>query len=141
VLEAIAEITEGQGANVAIEATGNPAVINDALKAAADMGRAILLGSPRGRVEIDPYNDIHRKGLTIIGAHARTTAQPPNAYNPWTMSEHWRLGVELMRQGRLLTDGLVSHRVPSSDALTVHEALVERPQDHLGILIQWAATS
>ena len=136
--ETVRQSTDGHGAGVVIEATGNPAVINDALKVAAEMGRVILLGSPRGRVEIDPYTDIHHKGLTIIGAHARTTAKPPNAYNPWTMSEHYRLAVELMRQGRLRTDGLVTHHVPAGDALTVHEALVERPQDHLGVLIQWA---
>jgi 2-desacetyl-2-hydroxyethyl bacteriochlorophyllide A dehydrogenase len=140
VVEAVKEATDGRGADVAIEATGNPSVINDALKVAADLGRVVLLGSPRGRIEIDPYTDIHYKGVSVIGAHARTTANPPNAYNPWTMSEHYRLAVQLIGDGRLQTDGLVTDRVPADEALTVHEALVQRPQDHLGVVIQWRKT-
>jgi len=134
---AIGAATGGQGVDVAIEATGSPAVINDALHAAAPLGRVILLGSPRGRVEIDPYTDIHRKGLSVIGAHAGTAAAVANAYHRWTTAEHYRLAIELMRQGRLLTSGLVSHHVPADQALGIFDALAERPQDHLGVLIEW----
>ena len=49
-------------------------VINDALRSAAILGRVILLGSPRGRVEIDPYTDIHRKGVAVIGASSALAA-------------------------------------------------------------------
>jgi threonine dehydrogenase-like Zn-dependent dehydrogenase len=116
-------------------------VINDALKVAGFMGRVVLLGSPRGRIEIDPYTDIHHKGVMVIGAHARTSADPANAYQRWTFNEHFRLAVELIRQGRLKTEGLVTRHVPAEEALTVHEAIVEHPQDDLGMLIQWAAAT
>lgn len=138
---AIKDITAGEGVDVAIEATGHPPVINDALKAVGFMGRVVLLGSPRGRVEIDPYTDIHHKGVTVIGAHARTSADPPNAYHRWSFNEHFRLAVELIRQGRLKTDGLVTRTVGAEEALGVHEEIVERPQDHLGVRIQWSAES
>ena len=46
------------------------------------MGRVILLGSPRGRIEIDPYRDIHSKGVSLIGAHANTTAAAPTPTTP-----------------------------------------------------------
>jgi 2-desacetyl-2-hydroxyethyl bacteriochlorophyllide A dehydrogenase len=134
---AIRELTGGDGVEVAIEATGHPPVINDALKVAGFMGRVVLLGSPRGRVEIDPYTDIHHKGVVVIGAHARTSADPPNPYHRWSFNEHFRLAVELIHQRRLHTEGLVTHRVSAAQALTVHEALVERPQEHLGVLIDW----
>jgi threonine dehydrogenase-like Zn-dependent dehydrogenase len=137
VRSAIAAATEGRGVDVAIEATGNPAVINDALKAAAMLGRVILLGSPRGRVEIDAYTDIHRKGVALIGAHGRTASVPSNPYYRWTSAEHHRLAVEFIRQGRLRTDALVTHRVPADDALAVFEALTLRPQDFLGVVIHW----
>ena len=135
--EEIAAATGGQGVDVAIEATGKPAVINDALKAAATLGRVVLLGSPRGRVEIDPYSDIHRKGVSVIGAHANTAASPGNAYQRWTTPEQIALAVELMRQGRLRTDGLITHRLPAEEALGIFDALTERQRDYLGVLIQW----
>jgi 2-desacetyl-2-hydroxyethyl bacteriochlorophyllide A dehydrogenase len=135
--EAIEAATGGRGVDVAIEATGHPPVINEALRAAARLGRVVLLGSPRGRVEIDPYTDIHRKGVSLIGAHANTTATAENPYYRWTQTEQRRLALELLRQGRLRTDGLVSHRVPAAEALTVWDTLAGRPQDYLGVLIAW----
>jgi 2-desacetyl-2-hydroxyethyl bacteriochlorophyllide A dehydrogenase len=134
---AIAGATGGTGVDVAIEATGHPAVITDALKAAARLGRVILLGSPRGRIEIDPYTDIHSKGVSVIGAHANTTAPAANPYYRWTQHEQRRLALELMRQRRLHTDGLVSHRVAADDALSVWDALMTRQQDYLGAIIVW----
>jgi threonine dehydrogenase-like Zn-dependent dehydrogenase len=123
---------------VAIEATGTPSVVNDALHAVGLLGRVVLLGSSRGKVEIDPYNDIHRKGISVIGAHGRTAANPPNTYHRWTGAEHNRLGVELFRQGRLESDGLISHRVAPDDALGVFDALMNRSQDYLGVIVQWS---
>jgi hypothetical protein len=61
----------------------------------------------------------------------------PNAYNRWTRSEQHRLAIELIRQGRLRTDGPISHRVPAEQALGLFGALAVRPQEHLGVLIQW----
>jgi 2-desacetyl-2-hydroxyethyl bacteriochlorophyllide A dehydrogenase len=138
---AMAAATNGDGVDVAIEATGNPAVIADALHAVARLGRVILLGSPRGRIEIDPYTDIHSKGVSLIGAHANTTAASANPYHRWTLAEQRRLALELMRQGRLHTEGLVSHRVPAAEALPIWEALTDHQRDYLGVIIVWDASA
>jgi threonine dehydrogenase-like Zn-dependent dehydrogenase len=113
-------------------------VVNDALGAVGILGRVILLGSSRGKVEIDPYNDIHRKGVSVIGAHGRTASITANPYHRWTGAEHNRLAVELFRQGRLKSDGLISHRVPADEALAVFDALMERSQDYLGVIVRWS---
>lgn len=133
----VAAATGGRGVDVAIEATGNPAVITDALHSVGRMGRVILLGSPRGRLEIDPYTDLHSKGVSLIGAHNNTTAASTNPYHRWTVVEHRRLALELMRQGRLRTDGLISHHYAAAEALPVWDALATRQQDHLGVSIIW----
>lgn len=134
---AVKSATGGRGVDVAIEATGNPAVIADALHAVAPLGRVILLGSPRGRIEIDPYSDIHSKGVSLIGAHANTTALAANPYYRWTLEEQRRVTLELMRQGRLHTEGLVSHRVAPDEALPIWDALTTRAADFLGVVIVW----
>lgn len=134
---AIKEATGGHGLDVAIEATGAPPVINDALKAAADLGRVILLGSPRGKVEIDVYGDIHRKGVSLIGAHARTADVAPNMYHRWSTQEQHGLAVELIRQGRLKTERLVTDRVMKEEALGVWKMLMEQAEGHLGVVICW----
>jgi threonine dehydrogenase-like Zn-dependent dehydrogenase len=137
VAAAISAATAGKGVDVAVEATGNPSVINDALRSAAILGRVILLGSPRGRVEIDPYTDIHRKGVAVIGASSSLAADVPNAYYRWTEREHFLLALELIRQGKLRTDGLVTHHIPVDQALGVFDALAERPQEYLGVVVEW----
>ena len=134
---AIKDATDGHGLDVAIEATGAPSVINDALAAAADLGRVILLGSPRGKAEIDVYGHIHRKGVALIGAHGRTSDVAANPYHRWSTHEHHRLAVELMRQGRLRTDHLVTDRIPAADAGHVWDMLSEFPDQHLGVIIKW----
>jgi 2-desacetyl-2-hydroxyethyl bacteriochlorophyllide A dehydrogenase len=133
----IAAATGGQGVNVAIEATGNAAVTNDALHSVARMGRVVLLGSPRGKLEIDIYHDIHGRGVSLIGAHANTMPATPNAFHPWTLLENRRMALELMRQGRLKTDGLITHHVAAADALPVWDALTTHQQDYLGVVIDW----
>jgi threonine dehydrogenase-like Zn-dependent dehydrogenase len=134
---AIMECTHGRGVDVAIEATGSPKVIDTALKAAADFGRVVLLGSPRGRLEIDPYSDVHRKGVSVIGAHARTADLPGSPHPRFTMPAQLRLCLELMRQRRLLTNGLVTHRVPATEAPPIFDALTDHPEQHLGVVIDW----
>ncbi len=136
-LTTIMERTHGRGVDVAIEATGSPQVIDTALKVAADFGRVVLLGSPRGRLEIDPYSDVHRKGVSLIGAHARTADQPGSPHPRFTMPVQLRLCLELMRQRRLLTDGLVTHHLPAADALPIFDALTDHPEQHLGVVIDW----
>ena len=135
--ERIAAATDGHGVDVAIEATGDPLVINDALHVAAWLGRVILLGSPRGRLEIDPYTDIHSKGVAVIGAHSDTTAREANVFHRWTDGAHRSLVLELLRQGRLEADGLITTRVPADEAPSMYPALMNHPEDHLGVIIQW----
>ena len=99
VAERIAAATDGHGVDVAIEATGDQHVINDCLRAAAWLGRVILLGSSRGRVEIDPYTDIHSKGVAVIGAHSDTTAKEGNIYHRWTDGVHRQPGAGAIAPG------------------------------------------
>ena len=58
-----------------IEATGSPEPVNDAFALACSHGRVVLLASTRGVTETNFYRDVHRKGLTVLGAHAN--AVPP----------------------------------------------------------------
>ena len=55
VQERINEITGGKGCLVTVEATGSPAVAPTAMKVTAELGKVILLGSPRGTAVIDLY--------------------------------------------------------------------------------------
>ena len=135
--QTVNDVTGGRMAEVVIEATGNPRVIPQALDLAGDGGRVVLLGSPRGTVEIDPYRAVHHKGVSLIGAHARVSGHPYTIRDPWTRERNLDLVLSLFADGSLLSEGLISHRVQPDDVGETYEMLVERPRDFLGVLIEW----
>jgi L-iditol 2-dehydrogenase len=61
--------TGGRGADVTIEATGNPAAILEGMRMTRDNGRYVVVGqyTDAGSVEINPHWDINRKHLEIRG--------------------------------------------------------------------------
>lgn len=133
----VSSLTAGKGAEVVIEATGAPAVIPVALHVAGWRGRVVLLGSPRGKVEIDPYNDIHRKGVIVIGAHGQTAPDAPNSYYPWTTANNTLIAWRLVADGRLRLDDLVSHKLKAAESLDIFERLARQRDQYLGVVLHW----
>jgi 2-desacetyl-2-hydroxyethyl bacteriochlorophyllide A dehydrogenase len=133
------EVTRGRGFDVVVEATGAASVVAQAFELAAQYGRIVLLGSPRGRVEIDPYAHIHSPGVTVIGAHVATTPGVETVASRWTARANFALALDLLAHGKLVVGPLISHRLPAADAAGVYEAIVARPDEHLGVLLDWGA--
>jgi threonine dehydrogenase-like Zn-dependent dehydrogenase len=69
VLSAVHQATGGRGADVVIEASGNPNAVPMGCRLARDGGRYIVVGqySDNGPAEINPHSDINRRHLTIQG--------------------------------------------------------------------------
>ena len=61
--------TRGRGADVVIEATGNPLAVRQGFEMARDGGRCVIVGqyTDNGPVEINPHVHINRKHLTVQG--------------------------------------------------------------------------
>ena len=64
---AIARLTDGLGADVAIDCSGNPAAQNAALDGVGRFGRVAFIGESR-ETTIKPSDQMIRKLLTVIGA-------------------------------------------------------------------------
>jgi 2-desacetyl-2-hydroxyethyl bacteriochlorophyllide A dehydrogenase len=138
VATAILQLTAGRGADVVIEATGNPAVVEPALNAAAIGGRVVLLGSTRGPVpQLDVYSLIHRKRVRLIGAHEMAQGLDYAAGVRWSKAENLRLLADLFAAGRLRSGGRISHTIKPADALTIYEQLSADPARYMGVLIDW----
>ena len=120
-----------------IEATGAPEPINAALKMAAPAGRVVLLASTRGETQVNFYRDVHKKGLSVLGAH--NGARPPLESRPgvWTWQEDAGAVLELLRYGRLEVAHLITHRLPGSEASAAYELLKQWDPGLLGVVLQW----
>jgi L-iditol 2-dehydrogenase len=125
---------------VVIEATGHPDAIVDAMQLAAPGGRVVLLGSTRGETEqVNFYRDVHRKGLTVIGAH--NAARPAYESRPgcWTQADDSRAVMRLLELGRLQVGHLITHRFAWQQALDAFALLKAWDANALGILLDWSA--
>ena len=133
----VARLTGGRGPDVVVEATGSPAVVPMALELVAKGGRVALLGSTRGRVELDVYSHIHRKGVQLIGAHESVINLDLATARRWTKRRDLHLLADLFARGKLRTQGLISHTIRPAELPPMYEILAERPGDYLGVLVDW----
>lgn len=130
--------TSGRGPSVVIEATGHPAPINTAFQLAARLGRVVLLASTRGETEhVNFYRDVHRKGLTILGAH--NSIRPARDSGPafWTWHEDARLSLALVASGRLQIGPLITHELDAMEAPRAYNLLVQWHPGLMGALLLW----
>ena len=135
-LDDVRDITRGRMADVAFEITGNQRVIPLILRMVRRLGRVILLGSPRGRVEVDFHDEVHTLGLEVIGAHVSTHPEVETPYNQWTKPRNGELFFDLVSAGRLRLDHLVTHRYPWREAPEAYEMLVEDRSHALGVVLE-----
>lgn len=120
-----------RGANLVVEAVGSGPTIDLAIKAAAAHGRVVLLGSPRDRLELDPYFDIHRTGVHMIGAHASTVDAATREQDiPFIWS--------LLASGRIDVDPLITHVLPYTEGQQAYEGLRDRKDEFLGVLLEYS---
>ena len=119
-----------RGAELVVEAVGSARGIGDALQCVAERGIVVLLGSPRTKMEIDPYFEIHRKGIAVIGAHGRNV-------DPATKLRDRPLLLEWLRMGKIKVDPLISQRIPFVEALQGFEGLRDKPDEFLGVLLKY----
>ena len=65
----VLERTAGRGADVVIEASGNPAAVAEGLDMLRDAGRYVVVGhyTDSGDVTLNPHRHINRKHATILG--------------------------------------------------------------------------
>ena len=68
-INALLDLTGGRGADVVIEASGNPQAVPEGMQMARDNGTYVVVGqyTDHGNVEINPHLDINKKHLDVRG--------------------------------------------------------------------------
>ncbi len=125
-------------ADVVIDATGIAEAIHPCLDLAGFRARLILLGSSRGETEkVNFYRDVHKKGVTIIGAHADARPKVESSRSYWTLADDWRTILRLMVAGRLAVRPLTTDLIPFRRAPEAYDLLLREKAKHLGVLLDW----
>src|SRR5690606_7555740 len=101
-VEAVRDLTEGNGADVCIEAVGNPKVMEQAFYARDLAGTLVQVGVPDPEMRID---------LPMIEFFGRGGRLKPSWYGDCLPSRDFPMLIDLYLQGRLDLDGFVSETI------------------------------
>ena len=137
--EQVKALTGGKGVNACVEVTGISAALKQALSCMALRGRIALLGCTRvSDCAIDFYTEVHRPGITLIGAHnflprRRLESAPGN----WTHQDDCKAILKLLSAGRIETRPILSRVVKPEEAPEIYRQLCEDPEFPLGTVFDW----
>ncbi len=134
----VMEATGGKGVNAVVEVTGVAAALQQALEYVAWMGRIALLGCTRiSDVPIDFYRYVHRRGITLIGAHTATRPEHESRPGAWSEHDDYRTFLKLLAAGRIQVRPLISEVVSPAEAHEVYDCLCRTKNPPLGIAFDW----
>lgn len=133
----ILDATSGAGAPAILEVTGNPQVIPLAFQLAGNGARIILTGALEEPVTLRLHSEFIRKELSLIAAFQPFNPTSENLYWRWTQQANRQLLLELLAEGRLRVEEMLTHRFPGSAATEVYERIRAGDHEMLGVLLDW----
>ncbi len=138
-LEQVKALTDGEGPNAVVEVTGVAAALRQALEYIAWEGRISLLGCTRiSDAPIDYYKTVHRRGISLIGAHTNTRAKQESSPGHWTELDDYRAFLKFVAAGKVRTRPIVSSICSPEEAAAVYGELADNPTPPLGFVFDWS---
>ncbi len=132
------QLPKSFNAPIVIEATGVPSVVNDALAITGRLGRVVLLGSSRGCTpQVDFYRDVHKKGITIVGAHESIRAPVDTVGHLCTHQTDGKTIIDLLASDRIRLRPLITDVMPARDAPRAYQRLTDRTEQLMTIALDW----
>lgn len=137
-VEKVKEATKGRGVNGCVEVTGVAAAMNQALQCASFMGRISLLGCTRvSDASVDYYQQVHRPGVKLIGAHNFVRPKFESYPHHWTHHDDCRAIMALIAAGRVRVRPIISRVVSPTEAPKVYTELCNDKNFPLGTVFDW----
>jgi 2-desacetyl-2-hydroxyethyl bacteriochlorophyllide A dehydrogenase len=120
--------------DLAVELSGEPAVLNDAIDAVGYDGR-VVVGSWYGekRAPIDLGGSFHRDRIELVSSQVSTI--DPARRGRWDRARRFDTAVEWL--DRLDCERLISHRVPFDEAADAYELLADREESVLQVVFTY----
>jgi threonine dehydrogenase-like Zn-dependent dehydrogenase len=136
--ERVSALTGGTGADVVIEASGQPRALDDAIAATAQEGRVVVVSwYGAKRAELNLGGDFHRKRLTIKSSQVSNLN--PSLAPRWTIRRRRELAVKYLEE--LLLDELISHVLPFDRAGDAYRLIDQQPAEVIQVALDYSARS
>lgn len=136
--EQVKAVTKGKGVCATVEVTGVSAAMKQALECAAYMGRISLLGCTRvSDCAVDYYQQVHRPGVRLIGAHNFVRPKVESYPHHWTHQDDCNAILDMISAGRVQVAPIVSRVVSPTEAPAIYDQLCDDPAFPMGTVFDW----
>jgi threonine dehydrogenase-like Zn-dependent dehydrogenase len=131
-------LTKGEGVRATVEVTGVSAAMKQALECASWMGRIALLGCTRiSDCGVDFYQQVHRPGVKLIGAHNFIRPKVESYPHHWTHQDDCKAILDMIGAGRIQISPIVSRVVSPEDCTEIYNELCDDPKFPMGTVFDW----
>ncbi|MDQ4078282.1 MAG: galactitol-1-phosphate 5-dehydrogenase [Chloroflexota bacterium] len=112
--QVVEEMTRGEGVNIAFEAVGVSATVQQAVAATRNDGTVVWIGNNERMVEVDMQSIVTRE-LTVRGSYGMN-------------DEDFQRALQMLGDGRIPTDLLINRRATLDEGPTLFEELLVSPE-------------
>lgn len=135
--EEVMRLTDGGGAEVVYDVTGNAAVLPAALPLVRRFGRLMILGDTGSPSSQHLTSDVIRRGLRIIGTHDIDPPPVSTDYAFWSHAQMTRLFFRYLLRGDMRVSDLITHRYHPTEAAEAYRMLREQRASAMGVVFDW----
>ena len=126
--EAQAEVTDGRGADVALETVGgkSPATLEQAIEVTRHQGRIVILGGFRAPLTLDWLQPLLKEQSIIFSS----------CYSIMDGRHDYELAIEMIASGRAPVEQMVTHRFPLEEAQLAFETAYDKSTGSIKVQFQ-----
>jgi threonine dehydrogenase-like Zn-dependent dehydrogenase len=136
VAEQIRELTEGRGADVCLEVTGNYRALHEAIRSVAYSSRVCAAGFMQGEgAGLRLGEEFHHNRVQVICSQIAGVS--PSLQHRWDGYRLARTAIDLAVTGRLRLTELISHTMPMAEAPAAFQLLDEHPEQALQVVLSF----
>ncbi len=137
-VEKVMKTTRGKGVRATVEVTGVSKAMIQALECASWQGRISLLGCTRvSDSTVDYYQQVHRPGIKLIGAHNFVRPKFESYPHHWTHHDDCNAILDMISAGRIQVAPIISRIVSPHDAPKIFDELCDDPNFPIGTVFDW----
>ena len=138
-VQKVKDATKGKGVKGCVEVTGVASAMKQALDCASWMGRISLLGCTRvSDCPIDYYQQVHRPGIKLIGAHNFVRPKHESYTHNWTHHDDCNAILDMIASKRIQVEPIVSRVESPVDAPRIYNELCDDKDFPLGTVFDWS---
>ncbi|MDG4833783.1 zinc-binding alcohol dehydrogenase [Solwaraspora sp. WMMD1047] len=137
VAAAVHDLTDGVGADAAIEASGSYRGLHEAIRCLRVGGRVATVASYHGdQAGLRLGEEYHRNRITLISSMTINGCDQ-RTHPLWTLDRLNQTAQRLIAEDVVRVDGLITHRIPFDHAAEAYALITDTPQDTIKVVLTY----